>query len=90
MRTDAANCPVLCLQGNYTAKDPVVVVSRNLSVIADGPASVICSGEEAFLAVKDAGYVELRELVVENCFQAIALNNVTRVRITKTTFRSAR
>ena len=86
VRTDAANCSVLCLQGNYTAEEPLVLY-RSLSVISDGPGSVTCCGGEAFLSVKDADYVELRGLVVKNCFQAVELKNVTRVRIIATTFR---
>lgn len=87
--TDAANCSVMCLHGNYTAKEPLVVPPeiRNLSVVADGSGSVTCSGGKAFLTVRDAEYVELRGLVVKNCFQAVELKNVTRVRIIATTFR---
>ena len=86
IKTDDANCSVLCLQGNYTAKEPLAV-SHDLSVISDGSATVTCNGGGAFLAVSDANYVELRNVVVKNCFQAVKFENVTRVRITGTTFR---
>ena len=86
INTDDANCSVLCLQGNYTAKEPLAV-TRDLSVIADGSATVTCNGGGAFLAVSDTDYVELRNVVVKNCFQAVKFENVTRVRIIGTTFR---
>ena len=86
INTDDANCSVLCLQGNYTAKEPLAV-TRDLSVIADGSATVTCNGGGTFLAVTDTDYVELRNVVVKNCFQAVKFENVTRVRIIGTTFR---
>lgn len=86
IETDDANCSVLCLQGNNTAKEPLAV-TRDISVIADGSATVTCNGGGAFLAVSDTDYVELRNVVVKNCFQAVKFENVTRVRIIGTTFR---
>ena len=86
INTDDANCSVLCLQGNYTAKEPVAV-SRDLSLISYGSATVTCNGGGAFLAVSDTDYVELRNVVVKNCFQAVKFENVTRVRINGTTLR---
>lgn len=83
--TSAANCSVLCLQGDYTASAHVVV-ARDLALIADGSASITCSGEEGFLTVKDADFAELSGLIVRNCFQAVKVNNTIQVRITNTTF----
>ena len=81
----AANCSVLCLQGDYAASDHAEV-ARDLSLIADGSASVACTGGEGFLSVKGANVAELRGLVVKNCARAVEVSNTIQVRITNTTF----